>query len=387
MPTPQQVESSLILSIGEPLFLKPVIQDKLWGGDGLWRYLRKGEPTQSLAGESWELSDRPEASSTLASGRFAGMSLNRLMAAAGPVILGSQWQGIAQKSVSDAGTQAVFPLLYKFIYAREALSVQVHPGEGSAEYRARYGEAKTECWLVVAAPANAEIIVGVSQSLPREAMAKALTSSACREVLRREKVKAGDLLFIPAGTVHAITEGLLIYELQQNSDTTFRLYDWDRLDAAGKPRELHVQKAAEVMDLRVHDRHKISALSMPNPEGSACRIDARVACDYFALWHCHSFTHPYKLRMPRRMRVATVLKGDFSVEWPGHAAKLGLGETVLLPADLPEVLFAPQGGGCELLVSAIPDLESEIIAPLRQAGHSDAAIAALGGQESLSSAR
>jgi mannose-6-phosphate isomerase len=380
MPTSLQAESRPIDAIGEPLFLTPVIQDKLWGGDGLWRYLRKGEASQTHAGESWELSDRPEASSTIASGRFEGLSLNHLMAQAGPVILGSQWQGSTEKSTSNKGAQAAFPLLYKFIYAREALSVQVHPGEGSAEYRTRYGEAKTECWLVVAAPENAEIIVGVSQSLPREAMAKALASSACREVLRREKVKAGDLLFIPAGTVHAITEGLLIYELQQNSDTTFRLYDWDRLDAAGKPRELHVQKAAEVMDLRVHDRHKIMALRMPDPEGSACRIDARVACSYFALWHCHTFTRPYKLRMPRRMRVATVLRGDFSVEWPGHAVKLGLGETVLLPADLPEVLFAPQGEGCELLVSAIPDLENEINAPLRQAGHSAAAIAALGGQ-------
>lgn len=385
MSTPQQIEaspvdSSPILSIGEPLFLKPVIQDKLWGGDGLWRYLRKGEASQSHAGESWELSDRPEASSTIASGRFAGMSLNRLMAQAGPVILGSQWHSAAEKSTSQTGAQAAFPLLYKFIYAREALSVQVHPGEGSTEYRARYGEAKTECWLVVAAPENAEIIVGVSQSLPREAMAKALASSACREVLRREKVKAGDLLFIPAGTVHAITEGLLIYELQQNSDTTFRLYDWDRLDASGKPRELHVQKAAEVMDLRVHDRHKIKPLRMPEPAGSACHIDARVACAYFALWHCHTFSRPYKLSMPGRMRVVTVLQGDFSVEWPGHAAKLGLGETALLPADLPEVLFAPQSKDCELLVSAIPDWDSEIIAPLRQAGHSDAAIAALSGQ-------
>jgi mannose-6-phosphate isomerase len=235
----------------------------------------------------------------------------------------------------------------------------------------------------VAAPENAELIVGVSQDLPREAMAKALASSSCHEVLRREKVKAGDLLFIPAGTVHAITAGLLIYELQQNSDTTFRLYDWGRVDAAGKPRELHVQKATQVMDLRVHDRHKIAPLRMPAPDDVACVVDARVACAFFVLWHCHSFTKPFKLMMPGRMRVVSVLQGSFALEWPGGSLELRLGETALLPADLAEVVFAPQRDASELLVSAIPDLQSEIIAPLREAGHGDAAIAALGGLEGL----
>lgn len=346
--------------------MAPVVQDKLWGGDGLWRHLRKGEASQTQAGESWELSDRPEAATVVAKGRFAGLSLSQLIAKAGPALMGSQWK------------PGAFPLLYKFIYAREALSVQVHPGEGSP-----LGEAKTECWYIVAAPENAELIVGVSQDLPREAMATALASSSCHEVLRREKVKAGDLLFIPAGTVHAITAGLLIYELQQNSDTTFRLYDWGRVDASGKPRELHVQKATQVMDLRVHDRHKIAPLRMPTVADAACVVDARVACAFFALWHCHSFTKPFKLKMPNRMRVVSVLRGAFALEWPGGTLELSLGETALLPADLAEAVFAPQDDASELLVSAIPDLQSEIIAPLREAGHGDAAIAALGGLEGL----
>jgi mannose-6-phosphate isomerase len=356
----------MALEIREPLLFTPVIQDKLWGGDGLWRKLGKGSAASLRAGESWELSDRPEAPTAIASGRFTGKSLRDLWPLAGPALMGKAWR-------SDLAT---FPLLYKFISAREALSVQVHPGENSP-----LGEAKTECWYVLDAPTGAELIVGLSQALPRSEMVSLLSSSASQTVLRREPVQRGDLLYIPAGTVHAITAGLLLYEMQQNSDTTFRLYDWDRRDDHGQPRALHVTQAAEVMDLRVHDHHKITALDLPR-EG--CSEQVLVACPYFAMSRWHGFTKPTVLRMKNQFKVVTVIGGKLLVEWPGGSLEAGLGATVLFPADLNEALLSAGSSETEILVSAIPDLLEDVVMPLRKAGHTDAAISALSGIDGLS---
>ncbi len=353
------------LALREPLLFTPVIQDKLWGGDGLWRHLSKGDASQTRAGESWEVSDRREAVTSVAVGQFAGQSLRQLMEKAGPSLIGLQ----------SAADKNEFPLLYKFICAREALSVQVHPGDNSP-----FGEAKTECWYVLDAPENAELILGVSQSLPREAMASILASDRCGEALRREPVKTGDMLFIPAGTVHAITAGLLIYELQQNSDTTFRLYDWGRLDDQGRPRALHLSQAAQVMDLRVHESHKIIPLNQPTP---GCDAEALVACPYFALWRWRNFRRAVILKLPQRFRVGTVIRGGFAIEWPGGTLSAPLGSTVLFPADLPEAALSPLSGDSEILLSGIPDLYKEIVSPLRAAGHSDVAINALAGLDGL----
>jgi mannose-6-phosphate isomerase len=356
-------------SIREPLAFDPVIQDKLWGGDGLWRFLKKGAPDQVAAGESWEISDRPEAPTRISKGRFAGQSFAPFFQKYRQAILGKH----ANQGAADG---SLFPLLYKFIYAREALSVQVHPGTGSP-----LGEAKTECWYIVAAPENAELIVGVSQDLPREAMKERLASPRCQEVLRRESVQAGDLIFIPAGTVHAITEGLLIYELQQNSDTTFRLHDWNRLDASGKPRALHVEPAAQVMDLRVHHKHKIKPLVLSE---EPCRIEVRVACPFFSLWEYSDFQKPVTLTKPEVMRVMSVVGGQFALEWPGHTLSLGLGETALLPADLPEVVLAPLSKDSRCLISGIADLDAEIATPLLKRGNLMPTVHALGGLDGWS---
>ena len=208
--------------VREPLKFKPILQAKLWGGDGLYRVLGKGEPYETDLGESWELSDRDDNASVIASGTFSAANLRDLFSVHARDILGGQY----------SPSMARFPLLYKFIYAKENLSVQVHPGDGSP-----LGDAKTECWYILDAPPGGELILGIAGDGDRERTLAALRTSACREVLNRVPVRAGDLFFIPAGTVHAITAGLLLYEVQQNSDTTFRLYDWDRVDAAGKPRD------------------------------------------------------------------------------------------------------------------------------------------------------
>jgi mannose-6-phosphate isomerase len=352
-------------TLREPLRFSPIVQDKLWGGNGLWKTLRKGEPDQTTAGEAWELSDRAGESNTVHTGLFSGKTFRQVFIEHSREILGTQW-----RSNGDP-----FPLLYKFIAAREALSVQVHPGSGSP-----LGEAKTECWFVVAAPPDASLILGVNQSLPRDQMLQLLSSPHCEQGLRREPVSPGDVVFIPAGTVHAITPGMLIYEVQQNSDTTFRLYDWGRVDAHGQPRALHLRESAEVMDLRVHDKHKITPLFR---DGDTHHEAWRVACPYFTIVHFGGFKAPALLRQPDRFRVLTVISGSFALEWPGDSMAVGLGETVLLPASLAEAQLSPLAQNSEILLSFIPDLASDVIAPLRAAGHSDAAISALGGFDGL----
>lgn len=353
--------------VREPLKFKPILQSRIWGGDGLQRVLGKGDPAMKDLGESWELSDREGAATVVASGSFAGRDLRDLFSGHARDILGEQY------SPALAG----FPLLYKFIFAREHLSVQVHPGEGSP-----LGEAKTECWYVLDAPPGGHIIVGLSGDAGRESTLAALASKDCQAVLNKIPVKAGDTYFIRAGTVHAITAGLLLYEVQQNSDTTFRLYDWDRVDASGKGRPLHLKESAQVVDFRRHDKHRIAPLAIDLPTH---REDYLTACRYFALVKYSRCREEVALRTRDRFRVITCVRGGFEMRWDAGAGSLplSLGETALLPAACPEVRLKETVPGSEAVTSFIPVLSEEIIAPLRRAGHSDAAIRDLGGIDGL----
>src|SRR5215217_7384476 len=245
------------------LKFEPVLLPKPWGGEALWRRLGKGRAEDARMGESWELSDRAEAATSVAEGPFAGRTLQDLLAGNASALLGEALlpthpAGFAEAAEPQAGAR--FPLLYKFISARDKLSVQAHPGSGSP-----LGEAKTECWYVVEAAPGSEIIVGVRGGKNPEERARTLAllrSPQCETALRHLPCRPGDVFYIPAGTVHAITEGLLLYELQQNSDTTFRLYDWGRVDAEGRPRALHVEEAGRVADLEEREGYKIPPLAI-----------------------------------------------------------------------------------------------------------------------------
>jgi mannose-6-phosphate isomerase len=323
---------------------------KPWGGDGLWRFLKKGAPGDDRVGESWELSDRPEGETSVAGGVLDRVRLTDLMRRDPVALLGP-----------DLPPKGHFPLLYKFISAREKLSVQVHPGEGSP-----LGEAKTECWYIVDAAPGAEIIVGVREGATLEL----LESPDCERALRRLPARRGDVFHIPAGTVHAITEGLLIYELQQNSDTTFRLYDWGRVDAAGMPRALHTREAGQVADLKPRTGYKIPPLGMDH---ASHREDFLVACPWFALKKWTGFKAPAPLDTGGRFHVLTVVAGEASIRNGQELLPLRLGDTALVPACL-ESVRVEAGPAAEILVSFIPDLERDVRAPLRAAGHDAASI-------------
>ena len=352
-------------TVREPLKFKPILQARIWGGDGLHRLLGKGPAESRDIGESWELSDREGNASVAASGSFSGRDLRELFAGHARDILGDQY----------SPTLSRFPLLYKFIQARENLSVQVHPGEGSP-----LGEAKTECWYILDAPPGGELILGLAGKGTREETLAALAGKDCLSVLNRIPVHAGDLFFIPAGTVHAITAGLLLYEVQQNSDATFRLYDWDRRDASGKSRPLHLQESAQVIDFRRHDRHRVPPLGISLPTH---REDFLTACRHFALVKYTGVKEEIPLAGRYRFRVLTCVQGGFEIAWPGGVMPLDLGETVLLPAACPDARLREIRPHSQAIVSFLPLLDEEIIMPLRQAGHSDRDISALGGIDGL----
>ncbi len=343
-----------------PLKFRPTLLRKPWGGDGLWRVLGKGGPKDADMGESWELSDRPETPSTVAEGPWTGTPLRELVEKYPRDLLGAAFQ------------EDGFPLLYKFICAREKLSVQVHPGPGSP------GEPKTECWVVIDAVPSAELIIGVKTGgRSRTETLELLKSPRCEEVLRCWPARRGDVFFIPPGTVHAITEGLLLYEVQRNSDTTYRLYDWDRKDAQGKGRPLHLAEAAAVADLEERDGYKISPLRLELADH--CE-DYLVACPYFALVKWHRFHGHARLETHGRFRVLSVTAGSFvMISDSGGLARLSLGETALIPACMESIHLEAASEGAEAIVSFVPDLEAEIRAPLRKAGHGEAAISALFG--------
>jgi mannose-6-phosphate isomerase len=339
------------------LKFSPVLMPKPWGGDALWRVLGKGEATDEGMGESWELSDRPEGESRVAEGPLAGRTLRELVAEDANFLLGE--------------AAARFPLLYKFISAREKLSVQVHPGADSP-----LGEAKTECWYVVEAPPGAELILGVREGFGRAGALELLQSPGCEAVLQRLPCRKGEVFYIPAGTVHAITEGLLLYEVQQNSDTTFRLYDWGRTDAEGRPRPLHVAEAGEVADLEARSGYKIPSLAI---ERGTHRENFLVACPYFALQKWDAFAASARLETHGGFRVLSTVGGAATVRAEdGSAVRLALGETALVPAGLGAVTLEGDPGA-EVLVSFVPDAERDVRAPLRAAGHAAAAIDALFG--------
>lgn len=300
-------------------------------------------------GESWELSDRTTAESIVLDGALHGTGLRHLM---------------ERNPVALAGTVPVdgrFPLLYKFISAKENLSVQVHPGSGSG-----LGEPKTECWYVIDAEPGAELIVGIrDDGGTRESVLAVLKSPDCERVLQRLPARRGDVFFIPAGTVHAITGGVLLYEVQQNSDTTFRLYDWGRVDSEGKPRALHVDEAAQVADLTPRTGYAIPAVRTPQETHAE---EWLVACPHFVLMKWSGFRAPARLATNGRFRVISTVSGTLMVEdETGEVVRLGKGETMLVPACHASVLIRGDSRA-ECIISFVPEVREDVLEPLRRAG-------------------
>jgi mannose-6-phosphate isomerase len=347
-----------------PLKLQPLYMDKIWGGQALKTKLSKDIPSNLKIGESWEISGVDGNQTSIADGAYKGKALGELCSQYGAEILG------------PIDTENVFPLLYKFIDANDKLSVQVHPDDNQAQYHGwgRFG--KTECWYIVDAPEGASIIVGLKKSLTREEMADAIAKGTFRQLLTEEPVVPGDMLFIPAGTIHAIMANTIIFEVQQSSDVTLRVYDWDRVDDSGKPRALHIQDAVKITDTKAYGSFKIKPVAVST---ELFTYSVRVACKYFAIEQ-YDFNKEGTCKLPAKKSFSTItlLDGTLLISDSSGTTNLTKGESVVLPASLNDVTMSGSKGS-KLLVSSVPDLYNEIIKPLSDKGIAKQDIIGLGG--------
>lgn len=227
-----------------PMAIQPRFDERIWGGDTLATRLGKPAPRDKPIGESWEIYEE----NTVLNGPYTGKTIGDLRVAMGRDLMG------------HVAPEQLFPLLTKLIDAHDILSVQVHPDDRFARERLHQPYGKTECWYIIDAAPGAQLTYGFSRDTTPDEYTRLVADGQLDEVLRQLPVHAGDVVYIPARTVHAVGAGIVLYELQQTSDVTYRIYDWNRRDASGKTRELHVEQAREVLDYRRSTRGTVQPL-------------------------------------------------------------------------------------------------------------------------------
>ena len=307
-----------------PLRFRLLVRRYLWGSRRLETCLGKPIGLGNDYAESWEIADHGADQSIVDQGPLAGATLGELVRQRGPELLGRHHP------------QSSFPLLVKFLDATQALSVQVHPNDEQAARLDPPDLGKTEAWYVISADPGSTIYAGLRSGVDRQQLADAIRGGTCENLLHHFEPKAGDCLFIPAGTVHALGAGLLIAEVQQSSDTTFRLYDWNRVGPDGKSRPLHVEPGLAVTDFQRGPVNPVKPQPAENP--SARQL---VACDKFTMnrW---DFDQSQTIGGDDRFHIVCVLQGAVRVGRDPQNAPLSKGGTVLLPASLGGVKLVPQ---------------------------------------------
>lgn len=314
----------------KPIKLSPAFKDYLWGGTKLRTDFNKKCDFDKIA-ESWELSTHKDGQSIVATGNMSGLKLSEYLEKTGEAALGEK-----------AAKFDFFPILIKLIDAKENLSVQVHPGDEYAlRVEGEYG--KTEMWYIVDCEEGASLYYGFNREITPEEFAERIKNNTVLEVLNKVSVKPGDLFFIEAGTVHAIGEGIVICEIQQNSNTTYRVYDYDRRDKDGKPRQLHIERAIEVANLK-----KAPEISPKK------RIDGETVL----LAECKYFT-AFKMDISGEKEIAVnkesfnsliILNGSGEIKSGGESMKIEKGDSIFVPADTGKYTLC---GNIEVILSKV----------------------------------
>jgi mannose-6-phosphate isomerase len=306
-----------------PLTFQPIFKDRIWGGRELVKLYGKKIPDGQI-GEAWEISDRPNDASVVANGPVAGKNLRWLMENHAAEILGD----------AKPAAEGRFPLLCKILDAREKLSLQVHPPASKA--KELKGEPKTEMWFIADASPDASLYVGLKRGVTRAEFEKKISDGSVADCFHRIPVKAGDTMFLPSGRVHAIGDGLVIFEIQQNSDTTYRVFDWNRVGNDGKPRELHVAQSLASIDFNDFEPKLVPAnyRSGPNFKFRHLVEDPLFNVQEMVLENAGSVTLAGQL-----LRILAVTKGAATVSADGSnvAAELKAGDFCLVPASLKNV--------------------------------------------------
>jgi mannose-6-phosphate isomerase len=319
-----------------PFVLVPKLAPAIWGGDALVRHYGKpGDPAAKL-GESWECWDE----NAVAAGPFAGETVAGLRALFGRELTG------------PADPAQRFPVLTKIIDAHEALSVQVHPDDAYAQRVEGQPVGKTECWYILAAEPGAELVLGWTANTDRAEYERRVADGTLGAILRRVPVHAGDAFYLPAGTLHAIGAGIQLFETQQASDLTYRIFDWNRTGADGKPRELHVAKAADVLDFRATFPGAVTPLAF-NADGLERTV--AIADPRFSVERVHVTRDGAALTTGGRPMVVLAMETGLALEAGGTAIALRPWETALVAAATET---AASGLGDALITRVEPDLDA-----------------------------
>ncbi len=308
-----------------PLRFTPILRQYIWGGRKLGDELGKPLGEGDDYAESWEVCDRRDDQSRVAHGPLADTTLHELVTERGPDLLGRHHP------------QSRFPLLLKFLDAERTLSVQVHPDDARAALLNPPDLGKTEAWVVLAAEPGALIYAGLKRGFDRHALEREVRRGTCEPCLHRFEPQPSDCVFLPAGTVHALGEGLLVYEIQQSSDTTYRLFDWNRLGADGRPRPLHIDAALEAID---YDRGPVAPQEPQLTDRAG--VTRLVECGKFVLDRL-ALEAKISIGGDDRCHILAVLEGQLTVTGDALQEPLTRGQTILLPAALGATPIEPSG--------------------------------------------
>lgn len=300
-----------------PLTFEPILKDRIWGGTKLRTDLGKENLPTQTTGESWELSGVDGDVSIVNNGEYKGKSLTYLLDKYPNELLGERIHELFGKQ---------FPLLFKFLDAHEDLSIQVHPNDELAQKR-HNSFGKTEMWYVMQADEGSRIIVGFKEKTSPEEYLDHLKNKNLIEILNEVKVKKGDVFFLETGTVHAIGGGIVIAEIQQTSDITYRIYDWDRVDAEGKSRQLHVEEALDAMNYNTTNTQK-------QYRTEKNKSNVVVDCPYFTTNFLPLDGNATVEKEEDYFTVYVCTEGEFTVSTEGESFNFKKGDTVLLPAAL-----------------------------------------------------
>lgn len=308
-----------------PLIPTPFFQDYIWGGRNLKSKLGKPLPDEGIWAESWEIVDHADHQSVVSNGRLAGMTLRQIAADHGQWLLGAHSSEFSS-----------IPLLLKYLDCQRVLSVQVHPDDAYGQSMAQPDLGKTEAWYIISAEPDSVLYAGLKPDVSPDQLRQAIADGNVEATLHEIHPKSGDCVFIPAGTVHALGAGLLVAEIQQASNTTFRLFDWNRVGHDGEPRQLHVEQAIEVIDFASGPRD----IQAPTATCEPGR-EQLVHCDKFVLDRIQS-VESADLANDSKMHFLTTPTGGIQLSWQNNQdarqqLMLEKGESVVIPAAMPPI--------------------------------------------------
>lgn len=310
-----------------PLKFKPILKDKIWGGERIKTELRIDFSPLPNCGEAWVLSGVKGFQSVVENGWLAGNELNELVEVYMEDLVGDD-------VFEEYGTE--FPVLIKFIDAKDWLSIQVHPDDELAAKR-KIGRGKTEMWYIIDADEDAELISGFNRKVDKETYLEYLKNKKLKEILNFEKVNKGDVFFMPAGRVHALGPGVMLAEIQQTSDTTYRIYDWDRIQPDGTYRELHTDEALGAIDFNVYTDYKTHYKKEKNKTSNL------VECRYFTT-NLIDMNEGIKkdLRLIDSFIAYVCMEGEVELKHTEGKTEIGPGEVILVPAVTSEISILPK---------------------------------------------